>query len=41
MSMKKILASKKGRKASEPVFWDKFEKPEEEEEDDSTFTGLK
>ena len=42
--MKKILSSKKTemqrRRASEPVFWDKIEKPEEEDES-STFTGLK
>ena len=40
MSTKKIISTKRLRKPLEPVFWDEVEKKEEDEED-STFTGLK
>ena len=40
LSTKKIISTKRLRKPLEPVFWDEVEKTEEDEED-STFTGLK
>ena len=40
VSAKKIISTKKMRRPLEPVFWDDVEKTEEDEED-STFTGLK
>ena len=43
--MKKVITSKhtemKKRRASEPVFWDRVEKPEVETDPATSFTGLK